>query len=334
MNTILMSPYIFQRGKLEIIRCDARQGWTYPIDGSIYSIRLIYDGIDYGIKETARWLPISWSVPDGTVSIALVKSSDGVYLHDTRMLYTWCPVNPQIEITYPECVPKWKCEQPLTGYEIDGCGNRRLNSACNPCTPNWQCEPGQTGYETDGCVNRRANPACLAKGSIRFTSTPAGAEIFLDGTDHDIKTPATITDVPVGSHGYTIKLDGFKDSTGTVPVLENQMAEVSVSLIPLESCIYFVTSVQGAKIFVDDVDTGKVTPSLICGLSLGSHTYRLELSGYKTVTGSVGIGAGQGVVVVEVLTPVEKGMGAGAVLGLALLVGTIGAVVILRRRNR
>ncbi len=29
-----------------------------------------------------------------------------------------------------------------------------------PCTPNWQCESGQTGYETDGCGNRRANPTC------------------------------------------------------------------------------------------------------------------------------------------------------------------------------
>jgi len=29
-----------------------------------------------------------------------------------------------------------------------------------PCIPTWQCEPGQTGYDADGCGNRRANPAC------------------------------------------------------------------------------------------------------------------------------------------------------------------------------
>ena len=30
----------------------------------------------------------------------------------------------------------------------------------NVCVPGWQCEPGQTGYEIDGCGNRRLNPAC------------------------------------------------------------------------------------------------------------------------------------------------------------------------------
>ncbi|MBU0778386.1 PEGA domain-containing protein, partial [Patescibacteria group bacterium] len=35
-----------------------------------------------------------------------------------------------------------------------------------PCTPNWQCEPGQTGYEIDGCGNRRANPACVYREAV------------------------------------------------------------------------------------------------------------------------------------------------------------------------
>ncbi len=170
-----------------------------------------------------------------------------------------------------------------------------------------------------------------AKGSIRFTSTPIGAEIFLDGAVQGIKTPATLIDVPVGSHAYTLKLDGFNDSTGTVQVLENQTVEVSALLIPIESCIYFVTSIPGAKIYVDDVDTGKVTPALICGLSLGSHTYRLELSGYTAVTGSVGIGAGQGVVVASVLTPVEKGIGAGTLIGLTVI--GIGVVYFATRKR-
>jgi len=67
------------------------------------------------------------------------------------------------------------------------------------------------------------------------------------------------------------------------------------------------------------VDTGKVTPALICGLSLGSHTYRLVLSGYVDATGSVDLGAGQGVVVVSALTPVEKGTEIGIILGVVLL---------------
>lgn len=34
----------------------------------------------------------------------------------------------------PSCVPSWTCEVLSNGYESDGCGNRRLNSLCNPGT--------------------------------------------------------------------------------------------------------------------------------------------------------------------------------------------------------
>ncbi len=67
----------------------------------------------------------------------------------------------------PACTPSWACEQPLNGYEADGCGNRRLNTICNPtggCIPNWQCEQPLNGYEKDGCGNRRINTICNPTG--------------------------------------------------------------------------------------------------------------------------------------------------------------------------
>ena len=54
------------------------------------------------------------------------------------------------------CVASWKCESPLNGYEYDGCGNRRLNAACNATTstnlaPNssFESDPN-TDYYTNG----------------------------------------------------------------------------------------------------------------------------------------------------------------------------------------
>ncbi len=46
-------------------------------------------------------------------------------------------------ITYvalESCVPNWQCETPLNGYENDGCGNRRLNTACNPICDLPSCD--------------------------------------------------------------------------------------------------------------------------------------------------------------------------------------------------
>jgi len=54
------------------------------------------------------------------------------------------------------CVPTWVCETPLNGYEKDGCGNRRQNSACIPV-------PG--------------------KGTLNVVSVPPGAKITINGVD-------------------------------------------------------------------------------------------------------------------------------------------------------
>ena len=136
------------------------------------------------------------------------------------------------------CIPSWRCDQPLNGYENDGCGNRRVNTICNPtggCIPSWKCETPLNGYENDGCGNRRANPACNPPqtGNISFVSSPPGSEIYIDGADQNIKTPATIYNIPVGPHIYTLKQTGYNDVTGTANVGLNQTAVASATLIPV-----------------------------------------------------------------------------------------------------
>lgn len=105
----------------------------------------------------------------------------------------------------------------------------------NVCVPVWQCEPGQTGWEIDGCSNKRPNPACnppTQTGSISFISTPPGAEIFIDGADQGEVTPYTISDIPAGVHTYTLKRPGYNDITGTVSVTSNRTESVPATLIP------------------------------------------------------------------------------------------------------
>lgn len=69
-------------------------------------------------------------------------------------------------------------------------------------------------------------------GSVSFVSYPQGAEIFMDGVDQVIKTPAIVTDVPAGGHEYVLKLAGYKDSQGSTIVLEGATSGVTVNLIP------------------------------------------------------------------------------------------------------
>lgn len=68
----------------------------------------------------------------------------------------------------PPCVPDWQCEIPYTGYEVDGCGNRRENVDCI-CAPSWQCRQPQDGYETD--INNCGEPDRYNEDCIPCIST-------------------------------------------------------------------------------------------------------------------------------------------------------------------
>ena len=136
-------------------------------------------------------------------------------------------------------------------------------------------------------------------GSISFISYPGGGEVFIDGMDQGIKTPAVVTDVPTGMHTFTVRLEGYNDFSGTVEVLENQTVMLHAILTPATGCIFFDSKPEGAKIFMNGtvdkaVDTGFVTPKLICGLPLGVHVYRLKRGDYPVSAGSVNLKPGQG----------------------------------------
>ena len=140
-------------------------------------------------------------------------------------------------------------------------------------------------------------------GSINFISYPDGGEVFIDGMDQGVKTPANVTGVPIGMHTFTVRLDGYNDFSGTVEVLENQTVNTQPAiLMPATGCIFFDSKPTGAKIFINGtvdkaVDTGFFTPKLVCGLSLGVHVYRLILTGYPVSAGSVNLKPGQGAIV-------------------------------------
>ncbi len=146
----------------------------------------------------------------------------------------------------------------------------------------------------------------VTTGSISFASTPSGADIYLDGTLQTVKTPATITGVSAGSHAYTLRLSGYNDATGTVTVTTGQTASVSVTLTPVVTTgsISFSSTPSGAAIYLDNVLQTPKTPATVTGVSVGSHTYTLRLSGYTDAAGTVTVVAGQTATVSVTLTPV------------------------------
>lgn len=66
-------------------------------------------------------------------------------------------------------------------------------------------------------------------GSLAITSTPTGASIYVDDVYVEI-TPATITDLSVGSHIIKLTLSGYQDYIETVNITADQTTTVDVQL--------------------------------------------------------------------------------------------------------
>ena len=71
-------------------------------------------------------------------------------------------------------------------------------------------------------------------GSIRVTSTPSNADVYLDGTDTGKTTPCTLKNVSPGDHAIKVSKEGYADYQETVTVEENKTVNVSAVLEELE----------------------------------------------------------------------------------------------------
>ena len=120
-------------------------------------------------------------------------------------------------------------------------------------------------------------------GSMCFISEPAYAAIYIGGIWTGFCTPSFIKDIPIGVHEYVLRKYPYKDISGHVFLSADQEVAILADFDMELGSAYFVTIPGGAKIFIDDEDTGKVTPALISGLREGSHNYKLMLGGRNFV---------------------------------------------------
>ncbi|MCA9664600.1 MAG: PEGA domain-containing protein [Myxococcales bacterium] len=116
-------------------------------------------------------------------------------------------------------------------------------------------------------------------GSLQVSSTPTGAAIKLDGRSTGKTTPALLPGLaPARDYRLTLHLHGHADSTQTVRVEPGQVLAVH-SPLAVDGGFARVSlrsTPSGARLFINNVDTGKRTP--LGGHALPSgQTYLLQL---------------------------------------------------------
>ena len=104
----------------------------------------------------------------------------------------------------------------------------------------------------------------VTKGSLKVTSTPAGADIYLNGTKQTVITPATITDLEEGTYTVKLVLTGYQDTTVMATVGADQLT--TIPTITLVSSID-VTEYHTAVRLYETQGTTAAQPS---GLDLSS----------------------------------------------------------------
>lgn len=83
---------------------------------------------------------------------------------------------------------------------------------------------------TDGGTTTVNATLTLSTGSASFTSTPSGAEIFIDTVDQSLTTPQTISGLTPGSHSYKLTKAGYVDATGSFSITGGDTTPVSATL--------------------------------------------------------------------------------------------------------
>jgi len=127
-------------------------------------------------------------------------------------------------------------------------------------------------------------------GSISITTTPPGADVFLDDVRIG-KSPISKSGVPEGSHAVKVSLAGFNSQSGQIEVVANQTATLDFSLSSPGGSISVTTNPPGARIFIDSEDVGISNKTV--QVAVGEHDVTLVKEGYAEISVKINVPPGR-----------------------------------------
>ncbi len=137
-----------------------------------------------------------------------------------------------------------------------------------------------------------------AYGSLEVSSTPGGAQVWLDSVNTGWTTYCLLESLPTGPHVLQLKKTGYSDWDTTIAVVLDSTVAVAGSLGKLQGMLRVHSVPTGAQVWLDNSSTGDRTDCLVDSVSPGSREVGLKLSGYRrwdttltvTVNDTVSIG--------------------------------------------
>lgn len=172
----------------------------------------------------------------------------------------------------------------------------------------------------DHLIGAPTPPPTPAYGSITISSSPAGANIYIDNVYKGL-TPAIFSGLPNGNHSVLLKMDGYTDFEKSVFILGDDHSLETILLektktpsgtsipgqmtqtaggtpapspavqAPGYGSLSVTTSPSGALVYVDGSMKG-ISPATIPMLAEGPHEVVLIMDGYQDLKTTITINAG------------------------------------------
>ncbi|MDD1705749.1 MAG: PEGA domain-containing protein [Methanoregulaceae archaeon] len=147
----------------------------------------------------------------------------------------------------------------------------------------------------------------LTNGSINVLSDPPGGNVYIDGVLVGI-SPVLLPGVSQGSHLVHIEKGGYEPWEEVVGVTAGMTTQVNATLVaipppPLSGSVNVQSNPEDANVYLDSVLVG-LSPVLIPGVSPGTHTVRIEKTGYGPWESNVSVTAGATTLVSATLFPI------------------------------
>lgn len=135
-------------------------------------------------------------------------------------------------------------------------------------------------------------------GSIAISTDPPGAAIYIDGSRRPERTPATLSDLPLGTYDVRLTADGFAPYASQIELTQAATAGTIEAELqrPTASSFGVVrvnTTPAGARVLVDGSPVEGTTPLTVPELEPGvAHSIAITLNGYETHSENVLLQAG------------------------------------------
>ena len=124
-------------------------------------------------------------------------------------------------------------------------------------------------------------------GKVFITTNVSDAEIWLDNINTGKFTPDTVEST-VGTHTVALRKANYLEASQIIEIIKDSIISIDILLTELTETgrVYINSNIEGAQIFIDLVNSGKVTPDTIV-TTPGIHQISLERAFFVSSTREV-----------------------------------------------